>query len=93
MKLTFEGLPGEGNDLDLPTVAGYVLWTMDSKQYRVKQPGSFFESLIVTACHADDENLARIGLGFPLVAHCVDLYKNHDDGLDQLRELTGVEKQ
>jgi hypothetical protein len=90
--LNFSGALGEGGGLDLATVAGYVLWTMDSKRYPVKSPGSFFETLITTACHADRDNLLRIGMGFPLVAHCVDLYKNHPHGIDMLCQLAGVER-
>ena len=65
----------------------HVLFVLDDDHTHGVQPGGFVTSLIELTTHADQENLAKLSLGFPAIATAVDMYKNKPGGVDVLRRL------
>ncbi len=56
-------------------------WTEGEKkvlEWQVRLIGGFYRRLIDAACNADEENLQRIGQGFPSLAAAVYMWKNGD---------------
>ena len=67
--------------------AQHVLYVLDGPGAPAKEPGGFITLLIQAACHADEQNLAQLALGFPAYATNVDIYKNMPGGTELLRRL------
>lgn len=82
------GLAVDAGEPEAETLAGYVLRQggimagIDGRPFA--PPGSFWERLVDAAFRADNENLARIGAGFPGLAAMVEAFKNHARGVDAL---------
>lgn len=64
-----------------------VLFLLDGDTELGAQPGGFTSSLIQLACHADQDNLAKLSLGFGAIVTAVDMYKNEAGGVETLRHL------
>lgn len=67
--------------------AQHVLYLLDGDREVGQEPGGFTEMIIRAACHADEENLAKLSLGFGAIVTAVDMYKNKLGGIDTLRRL------
>lgn len=72
------------SEIITPEEASQVLHGYTGEGYA---PGSFVKSLLVAMKGADSTNLGRLQQAFRGYAMAVDLAKNHNDGLDRLREI------
>ena len=53
-------------------------------------PGSFGEALITTFMKADAINFAKLSVIYPDYGSMISLVKNHENGIDELRELVAT---
>jgi len=72
---------------DITLACRHVLYHLDGDREVGQEPGGFTARIIEAACHADDENLGRLALGFPGIVTAVDMYKNKPGGVDAIRRL------
>jgi hypothetical protein len=65
----------------------HVLYHLDGDREIGQEPGGFTIRIIEAACHADEENMAKLALGFSALVTTVDMYKNKPGGVDVIRRL------
>jgi len=74
------------HELSIVEAAHYVLGH-GGHEGQFRRPGSFYAALTDACFKADNDNLDRLGLSFPMVALAVYLYKNEEGGADMLARL------
>lgn len=72
---------------DFSLACRHVLFHFEGDRELGLQAGGFITSLMDVMAHADDDNLAKLSLGFPALAVCVGVYKNQPNGVEKLRAM------
>lgn len=69
-----------------PATTEVERWVLRWQYRRMLALGSFTDALLDAATRADNENLGRIGEGWPALAHAIRCWRDVPGFADQMRE-------
>lgn len=89
---TYEEAKGEVPQDDREEAADAILWSLGDK--RGYEPGGFTQTLLLAWKRADEDNIARLCIAFPILAVAFDiLFNEGKDGLAKWAGLTSRDEE
>lgn len=85
--MAYDIVSHEGDNVITPHQARQVLYIFGKGGY---PPGGFVQQLIETIQQADEQNRAKLALGFPGYVAAINLAQHTHGGIATLREIAGT---